>query len=651
MKEVEKDTGLSKSKTDIYKIILEDALAGYWDWNIQDNTEFMSPRFKEMLGYEDHELSNVPQSWQKLIFEEDLEKVLRNFDEHVKSHGQIPFHIEVRYHHKKGHTIWILCTGRVLEWGPSGEPIRMVGCHIDITNQKRVEHDLKVSETRFKGAFEYSAIGMALVSTEGKWLRVNKRLCQILGYTSEEMLTKNFQEITHPDDLDLDLKHLNKMLNGEVEFYQMEKRYFHASGHILWVMLSVSMVRDLNGELLYFVSQIEDITKRKAAEQALVKANLELSGILSATTQVALISSDVYGTVTHFNVGAENLLQYTADEVVHRENMLKFHLWSEVDEHATHLTRVFGRKISGFDALVEYARQGDYESRQWNYIRKDGSHFPVEMVITPIRDGEDEITGFLAVAVDVTDRVKRKNELHKAKEELEALTVRLKKQNTQLGDFAHITSHNLRAPVSNLSSLLMMHNTLADPEEKEDLLEKFKTVTEHLYDTLNELTETLKITDNPNIPRQNLKFKNTFQKTLEILSGQILETGAQITGDFSAAPELCYHRSYLESIFLNLISNALKYRSPQRTPIIHARSWEEKGEMKLSVTDNGLGIDMKRQAHKLFGLHKTFHRNKASRGVGLFVTRAQVESQGGEISATSEVDKGSTFTVTFNKIG
>ena len=112
---------------------------------------------------------------------------------------------------------------------------------------------------------------MALVAPDGKWLRVNRSICEITGYTEEELLQRSFQDITHPDDLDLDLANANKMLAGEIDNYQMEKRYFHKRG-----VLSVSLVRDDNGQPRFFIGQIQDITSRKESERQLGKASAEI---------------------------------------------------------------------------------------------------------------------------------------------------------------------------------------------------------------------------------------------------------------------------------------------------------------------------------------------------------------------------------------
>jgi PAS domain S-box-containing protein len=128
----------------------------------------------------------------------------------------------------------------------------------------------------FQNAFEHAAIGMALVAPDGKWLRVNRSICEITGYTEKELLERSFQDITHPDDLDLDLANMGKMLAGQIDGYQMEKRYLHKNGAIVWVLLSVSLVREENGQPRFFISQIQDITSRKESERQLGAASAEV---------------------------------------------------------------------------------------------------------------------------------------------------------------------------------------------------------------------------------------------------------------------------------------------------------------------------------------------------------------------------------------
>ena len=148
---------------------------------------------------------------------------------------------------------------------------------------RRAELALRESEERFRGAFEAAAIGMALASIDGRWLKVNDALCEIVGYTSEELITMRYQELTHPDDLQPDIALGRRMLAGEFSSYQMEKRYIRKDGRVIWIHLSVSLVRDADGTPAYSVAQVLDITERKLAEldATVVGARLATIGALS----------------------------------------------------------------------------------------------------------------------------------------------------------------------------------------------------------------------------------------------------------------------------------------------------------------------------------------------------------------------------------
>lgn len=260
----------------------------------------------------------------------------------------------------------------------------------------------------------------------------------------------------------------------------------------------------------------------------------------------------------------------------------------------------------------------------------------------PLLDERNQVFAICCVATDFT-------EMKNAKTEQEILSSQLQRKNQQLLNFAHITSHNLRSPVSNLNSLLWLYKESQTNEEKALLFEKFEIVIHNLSETLNELVDALKIQEDTDKKREVLLFEDVFKKVKESMAGKILETEAVVSYNFSKAPTIDYPRLYLESILQNLLSNSLKYKSPHRTPVIHAETLFQDGILTLKFSDNGMGIDLKRHADKLFGLNKTFHKHAEAKGVGLFITKTQVEAMGGSITATSEVDKESVFIVYFNK--
>ncbi|WP_017720917.1 PAS domain S-box protein [Kamptonema formosum] len=166
----------------------------------------------------------------------------------------------------------------------------------DITERVQTESALRESQERFRSAFEYSAIGMALVGTDGRWLQVNRSLCEILGYSERELQAMTFQEITHPEDADVDLHYLRQALVGEISTYQIEKRYTHKKRRVVWVLVNVSRVQDSDGRLLYFVCQFQDITARKRTEEALQQSERRLrrqqAGLMALAKSQPLYTGD-----------------------------------------------------------------------------------------------------------------------------------------------------------------------------------------------------------------------------------------------------------------------------------------------------------------------------------------------------------------------
>jgi two-component system, sensor histidine kinase and response regulator len=170
--------------------------------------------------------------------------------------------------HRNGSRLYVDVSAAPLR-DDRGDVIGATSIARDVTDQHRLELDLEQSEARFRQTFDAAPIGIALVGPNGRWLEVNRALCEIVGYSEEELLERSFQDITHPEDLDADLDKLAHILSGDIQTYQMEKRYFHKDGHPIWAKLSVALVRDDRGTPLHFVAHVEDITRAKAAESAL----------------------------------------------------------------------------------------------------------------------------------------------------------------------------------------------------------------------------------------------------------------------------------------------------------------------------------------------------------------------------------------------
>ena len=243
--------------------------------------------------------------------------------------------------------------------------------------------------------------------------------------------------------------------------------------------------------------------------------------------------------------------------------------------------------------------------------------------------------------------IERTQHLKEANDRVNKNVIHLSLQKKQLEDFCNIISHNLRAPLINISMLSDFINRCNDTEEQKLLTGKLNTVTNELNEIFNYLVESLQIKEDNEIKSENLLLIDYLKKTLDGLQGQITESHAQIDFDFSKSPNVFFPPKYLTSIFLNLIGNSLKYKSPHRNLIIKIKSEISEGNTILSVTDNGLGIDLKKHKDNLFKIRKVFHSHPDAKGFGLYITKTQIESMNGKIWAESIPDVGSTFHVEF----
>lgn len=288
-----------------------------------------------------------------------------------------------------------------------------------------------------------------------------------------------------------------------------------------------------------------------------------------------------------------------------------------------------------------------YESEGW-YEHDRNAYF--EYNIIPLNDKSGSVEFVLVIIKNITENKKKEEQLKNTIKEMEVLSDQLVYQNKVLQDFAYITSHNLRSPIANFKALLQIYEIFQDEEEKKAVFEKIKNSTESLNKTINELTDTISIKGSLKKELEVLSFQKELDDVKESLWIDVEESGATINADFSKAPSIVYPKIYLESIILNLLTNSMKYRSLERSLRIDVSTKMSDGKIILTWSDNGTGIDMERHGKQLFGLKHTFHDREDSRGIGLYITRNQIESVGGTISAESKKDEGCTFTITFKDL-
>lgn len=301
---------------------------------------------------------------------------------------------------------------------------------------------LRVSEEQFRGAFETSSIGMTLVNPEGGFIRVNPSLCSIVGYSKDELIKKSFQEIAYPDDLETDLEYKKKLLAGELSYYHLEKRYIHKTGKVVWIMLSVSLVRDIQGQPLYFVSQFEDISERKLAEGVVRKSHAQLA----AAQRIAHMGSWEWNAILNEVHPSEELCR-----------ILRIYP-SESTTLDKILDRIAPDDRERFRLTLDHVREGNVSySIEFRLLRPDGSEGIVEAYIEPLRDAENKVIGTSGTLQEITGRRQLEETTKKALAEEE----RLKAINTLAMTYAH---HLLNAltPVQGFAELISKHTEASD---------------------------------------------------------------------------------------------------------------------------------------------------------------------------------------------
>jgi PAS domain-containing protein/two-component sensor histidine kinase len=256
----------------------------------------------------------------------------------------------------------------------------------------------------------------------------------------------------------------------------------------------------------------------------------------------------------------------------------------------------------------------------------------------PVLDDHGRCTTIRGVFQDI-DSIKKKGIT------LQSSINLLDDQNKRLQNFAYIVSHNLRSHAGNLKFMVNLFEESNLDNDRTEVFSHIKTISESLSSTVGHLDEIVKIQSEITKERKAVDFDTIFSNVASALRTNIVAAGAKIHADFSDCPQIDYIPAYMESIFQNLLTNALKYKHPDREPVINCSTQKVGNEVYLLFEDNGVGIDMPRYGDQLFGMYKTFHRNSDSKGIGLFITRNQVEALGGSIQVDSTVNVGTKFTV------
>lgn len=546
-------------------------------------------------------------------------------------YGSKPIEKEFRIVLASGKTKYLFSKTQII-FDTLGNALRIDSTFLDITLQKQAKQALKKSNERFelaKKATRDIIWDWDIITGDSYW---SDNYEFIFGkYPYGPM--KDFQDWSrniYAEDKERVLDEIQLALaNPEQTTWESEYRYVRANGEIAHVSDKGYMVFDNHGKPIRMVGAMRDITKEKEEEQQL---NLWKSVITNSNDAILITEAEPIEQpgprIIYANEAFTKMTGYELHEIIGKSPRILQGPSSNRSE------------LNKLKAALKKWEPCEIEII--NY-KKNKEPFWVSISIVPLADEAGWFTHWISIQKDITER--KKNE-----EERELLIRELTQINQDLRQFSYITSHNIRSPLSNLLGLLKMLNTstITDPMTL-TVLEGFKTSTNQLNDTINDLLKILVIKENVNVQQELIDFETIWNKITQMTQQLIQDAGTTININFEKAPSVNFNISYLESILLNLLSNALKYRSNKRPLEIWVKTRNTSKGIELIFTDNGLGIDLKRHKNKVFGLYQRFHNHPDSKGIGLYMVQAQVKSLGGNISVKSEVDKGTQFSILFKK--
>lgn len=487
---------------------------------------------------------------------------------------------------------------------------------VDVTEQVVSRKKIEETEQRYRQIVETAQEGIWVIDENERTTFVNTKLCELLEYTPEEMIGKQISFFMDEEGKQLSshaIRERKKGLAGRARL-----KYISKTKRQLWTNVAANPLFDEGGNYKGALAMITDITDQKKIEEE----NEKLATVASLTVN-AVIVTDAEGRINWVNKGFERITEYSFDEVMGKKP------GDFLQGLATDSSTVL--------RMSECIKRGDgFREEVLNY-GKSGRQYWLDIEVVPLRDSNNNLTGFMAIEQDITDR-------KKSEQETLTLIDNLQKKNKDLQQFSYIVSHNLRAPIAKLMGLASIIKT--ENEQNKFLIEKVAEESASLDEVVKDINLIVSARKSDKERMENIFFETETLHVMQVLETEIEESKAVISYDFSENKGILTIKSYVYSILYNLISNAIKYAQPNHPPVIRIQSQENEKNICLFVKDNGRGIDLEKNKNKIFGLYKRFHGNEIpGKGVGLHLVKIHAESLGGSVEVQSKLNEGTEFKI------
>lgn len=579
-----------------------------------NNLLYINKSFARIFGYEHRsdvyelKLSNLYAS------KEETERVTELFKNNKQLRNE-----EIHLKRRDGSTFWGLISAMRVE-----ENNKQVydGAIIDISDKKAAEERLKHSEERYRTLFDNNPSMYFTLDVNGNILEVNKYGAHQMGYEPKDLIGLTYISIVHNKDRHFIERQLVEILGDTGINRNWEYRIINKNSGTSWVRQISRKLEDNDGEIKILMV-CENITDRKEMEEALLMSEESYRGIFEYSTDAIYILNTEFKFID-VNQTACNMYGYPRRYFIGLTPRDLGAPGLNDDEQSLQQLR---EALTGKEVRFEY----------WGR-RSGGAYFPKNVRLK--RGSYFGETVIFAFAEDITGQKLREDERNK-------LISSLTRQNRDLQQFSNIISHNLRAPVANILSLTSIFDFPdIDQQSHDRLIEGLKTSATNLDETIKDLNEILTIQNDVHDIKETIVLKEVVSAVNTSLSRQIASSKTEIRFTSKEVKKIYSIKSYIHSIFFNLISNSIKYRKNDDNPVINISACKINGAIELRFEDNGIGIDLTRYKKELFKLYRRFHVHVDGKGLGLYMVKSQVETLGGTISIDSEVDRGTTFIIT-----
>lgn len=606
-----------------WKVALESTGDGIWDWNASSNEVFFSAEWKKMLGYSADEIGNTLTEWDSRVHPEDKARCYEDLQKHFSGESSF-YQNEHRMLCKDGSYKWILDRGKVIEWDEIGKPLRVIGTHTDISERRKVEEALLLSEQKYRHIFENVQDVYYQTDTQGIVTEISPSIERYSGYLRSEIIGQPVEMFYYyPEDRQM----LSKLLQTTGSVNDFEVRLKTKDGRLVYTSVNAHIVQSRNGKPKGTEGSMRDVTDRKTAEELLKENEKKLTLFISqAPTAIAMLD-------THMNYLAASK-KWIDDYNIQEPEIAgcnHYELFPEIGDE--------------WKAIHQHCLQGHAEKREEElFVRGDGCEQWLKWEVRPWFDLEGKIGGLLMFTENINEQKKRA-------QEIQQLNMELKAMNQQKDMLFSIIAHDLRGPFA--SCKMFFDNIMEDYPDmsKEDVLEYLKMLQKSSGNVFQLLEDLLLWSRNQfgrlSFDPVTIYLHELFDKVGRQLYQQAQDKNISFQPDINPHLTVMADANMLETILRNLLSNAVKFSYPGNPVFITAV--KEEGEIKIAVRDQGTGMS-EELCQRIFekSSYHVRHGTGGERGsgLGLGLCRDFVEKHGGRIWAESEPEKGSTFIFT-----